>query len=182
MRIIWNSTEQRFEAELTLGPEWASDKESVSQNGFRCAGPPLWIWSCTKPGVLTLLRENRPKSGLTITPEALQQYDRLKAQDDTNAAVKASLDVARKAQKKEQKYQQRCEQPTEDETVHGSDFDYIRVEPGESRIWSMPIIFAPPTTLCHVCRTPVYFHECQDPPTCLECEFSEIRLDIDLVL
>lgn len=175
MRITWNSTEQRFEAELTPGPTWTQDKESLTSNGFKCIGPPLWIWFCLKPAILSKLRENRPISGLSITPEALQQYNRLKAQEDANATVKASLDAARKAQKKERKYQQRCEQLTEDETVHGPDFDYIRVEPGESRIWSMPVISAPPTTLCHVCQTSVYFHECQDPPICLECEFPEIE-------
>ncbi len=173
MRIIWNSVEIRFEAELTLGPLWGQDKDTVSTAKFSCLGPPSWTWQTTKPAVLTFLREHRPASGLMITPEALQNYNRLKAQDDANAAVKAQLTAAKKAAKKAAKYQAEIAIPDDSEVEHG-EFTYLRVEPEESRIWADKYVRpTPPSLLCRVCQTPVYWHECQEPPTCLDCEFPE---------
>jgi hypothetical protein len=173
MRIIWNPAETRFEAELTPGPMWVSDKDSVSQAGFRCTGPPGWTWFCTKSSILSGLQQCRPQSGLTITPEALERYKALRIVEDANAAVKAQLETARKALKKEQKFQAEIEQPTAAETEHG-EFDYLRIESGESRIWTQQYAPpAPPAMLCRLCQTPIYFYECQEPPTCLDCEFPE---------
>ena len=172
MRIIWNSIEVRFEAQLTPGPLWTSDKESASQAGMKCIGPPEWIWQTAKCHPLSTLRENRPQSGLTITAEALQQYNKLKSQEDSNAAVKIQLETAKKALKKEQKFQQRLEKPPESDIEHG-EFDYFKIEPVESRYVSPPNPTLP-SLLCLVCSTPVYFYECQEPfPLCLDCEFSE---------
>jgi hypothetical protein len=170
VRIIWNSVENRFEAELTPGPLWSQDKDAASQAKFSCTGPPAWIWYTVKPSVLTALQANRPTSGLTITPEALQNYQRLKAQSDANAAVRAQLEIAKKAQKKARKYAAEMAVPGETDVEHG-EFTYLRVEPRESRIWAdkyTPPV--PPSLHCHVCQTPVYFYECQNPPTCLNCE------------
>ncbi len=173
MRIIWNQIENRFEAELTPGPLWVQDKDTVSAAKFSCLGPPTWVWYTTKPSVLTFLREHRPEFGIVITPEALENYNRLKAQDDANAAVKAQLATARKALKKEQKYQAKIAVPGETEVEHAA-FTYLKIEPGESRIWADKYVRpTPPSLLCHVCQTPVYWHECQNPPTCLDCEFPE---------
>jgi hypothetical protein len=174
MRIVWNQIEKRFEAELTPGAQWSSDKEAAQKAGMRCVGPPLWTWYCTKPSILSFLREHRPDSGLTITPEALEHYNTLKAVEDANLAVRAALKEARKAQKKEQKAESRAEQPSESEVEHG-EFVYLKVDRGESSIWQKPVVSPPPTTLCHACLTPVYHYELQDPPTCLDCEFPEIK-------
>jgi hypothetical protein len=119
------------------------------------------------------LKKNRPTSGLTITPEALARFTALQAAEAANIAVKAQLASAKKALRKEQKYEVGQAAPTEDETEHGRDFDYIRTVMSKSCPYVPPVIPASPTTLCHVCQTPVYWNELQEPPTCLWCEFPE---------
>jgi hypothetical protein len=171
MRITWNSQESRFEAELTPGTLWTSDKESLSRSKFSCVGPPSWVWWAVKPSVLSSLKEHRPESGLSITPEALQNYLRLKAIDDANQAVKEQLDLAKKALRKEQKYQEQIAPPAEHEMEHGCDFDYNKVSDNKPVWFVPPVIPPPPTILCHVCQTPVYWNESQEPPICLWCEF-----------
>jgi hypothetical protein len=174
MRITWNSQESRFEAELTSGPMWASDKDCLSAAKFSCSGPPIWTWFCTRSTALVALRENRPQSGLTITPEALERYTALKALEAANTEVKAQLDLAKKALRKEQKYQEQIAPPAEHEMEHGQDFDYNKVSDNKPVWFVPPVIPPPPTILCHVCRTPVYFYERQEPsPVCLDCEFPE---------
>jgi len=171
MKITWNRQEARFEAVLTAGAMWSGDKDALSLANFSCTGPPLWIWFATKAIIISSLRENRPQSGLTITPEALERYTALQALEAVNTAVKAQLDLAKKALRKEQKYQTETAAPTEEETEHGRDFDYIKTVMSKSCPYIPPIVPPPPTTLCQICQTPVYFYERQEPPTCLWCEF-----------
>ncbi len=173
MRITWNNQESRFEAVLTAGVMWTSDKDAVSRANFSCTGPPGWIWFCTKASILNQIKDNRPQSGLTITKEALEHYTALSTKEAANIAVKAQLASAKKALRKDQKYQVEITAPTEQETEHGRDFDYIRTVLSKSCPYTPPIIPPPPTTLCLVCSTPVYFYEQQEPPICLWCEFPE---------
>jgi hypothetical protein len=130
--------------------------------------------------MLSALRENRPLSGLTITPEALERYTVIKASETANIAVKAQLETAKKALRKERKYQAETAAPAEHEMEHGRDFDYNKVSSSKPVWFVPPVIPSPPLTLCQVCHAPVYFYESQEPPTCLWCEFPqfpEITLD-----
>lgn len=174
MRITWNNQESRFEAELTPGQMWAGDKDSVSLAKFSCSGPPGWTWFCYKSISLSVLRQNRPLSGLTITPEALERYTAMKALEAANTAVKAQLETAKKALRKEQKYQDEIAAPAEHEIEHGRDFDYNKTALSKPVWFVPPVIPPPPTMLCHVCHTPVYFYESQNPAICLWCEFPEV--------
>ena len=156
MRITWNPLESRFEGEEICVP---SDIPFVRSAKWRTDGPPKWIWWCLKAGQLEALRKAKPPSGLRITPAALEKFKELKEIEDKNAAVMAELKAARKAQKKEV----RLEEVDSDFVTYGG-------QDGESRIWSKPVVPPPPDLLCHVCRSPVYFYEMQEPPTCLDCE------------
>jgi hypothetical protein len=160
MRIIWNSEFKQFEAQLTPGEYWTQDQQAVKTAGFRTEGPPEWKWIAFRAAVLTKLRESKPVSGLSITPEALEHYKRLLAQEDRNAEVRKALKEAKKAAEK-------------DKLESGPEIDWEHVEPGESKIWNQYVPPPAPSLLCSVCRTPIYFYESQDPPICLDCEFEE---------
>jgi hypothetical protein len=171
MRIIWSAKFKQFEVQLSSGECWSSDQQIVKSVGFKCEGPPEWRWVAFRAAVLTKLKTVKPMSGLTITPEALENYNRLQAQETANALVKKALKDAKKAQKKEKA-------DTNEEQGTGTSFKYDTdgwaiVEPGESKIWNKFIPPAQPSTLCSVCRTPVYWYESQEPPLCLDCEFLE---------
>ena len=171
MRITWNSQFKQFEAQLTPGEHWAADQQAVKAAGFKTEGPPSWVWLTQRAGPLTKLRTNRPNSGLSITTEALENYNRLEAQETANAAVKKALKDAKKAQKKEKA-------DTDEKHGTGTSFRYDAdgwaiIELGESKIWNKFIPPVPPSTLCSVCRTPVYWYESQEPLLCLDCEFLE---------
>lgn len=171
MRITWNNQDNRFEAELTAGVLWTSDKDALMSAGFKCIGPPLWIWWTTLSSTLTKLKTNRPQSGLTITKQALERFTAISALEAANTAVKAQLASAKKALRKDQKYQAEIAVPQEHEIEHGRDFDYNKVPPRTAESYTPPVIPPPPTTVCYICQTPVYWNECQEPPTCLWCEF-----------
>ena len=158
MRIVWNPKYSEFEAEFT---DFRPDQAAAKKAGFRTAGPPDWVWRTSKANPLTKLRKTRPESGLTITPDALLNYNRLKAQEDQNAAILAQLKAEKAAQKADS---------VEEET--DGEFVYEKFDQNEASLYVRYIPPLPPTTLCHVCQTPVYFYECQSPPTCLDCEFD----------
>ncbi len=176
MRITWNAAENRFEAELTPGNLWSQDQQAAQISGFRTTGPPAWTWYATKAAVLTKLRLNKPSSGLTITTEALKEYNRLKSVEDLNETVKAQLKQAKKAIQKEKKTA-----PITDEVQavrEGLIPEYWRGKSSVTRDdlppecfleFSMPEYpFAGP--LCHGCNDPICQFEIQNPPTCLWCE------------
>jgi hypothetical protein len=106
MRILWNENEKQFEAQLTKGEMWQADQAAASDAGFRTAGPPAWIWRATRAAVLDKLKTNRPASGLTITKEALDAYNRLRAIEDRDAELKKFAKEQKKLQKKEQEHRQ----------------------------------------------------------------------------
>jgi hypothetical protein len=171
MKISWDKTNHYFVLEFSA--DFQSDLAAAKSAGFKTAGPPLWVWLSPKTEPLTKLKENKPASGLTITPEALERYTALKALEAANTEVKAQLDLAKKALRKEQKYQEQIAPPAEHEMEHGCDFDYNKVSDNKPVWFVPPVIPPPPTILCHVCQTPVYWNELQEPPTCLWCEFPE---------
>jgi hypothetical protein len=170
MRIIWNSKFKQFEAQLTTGENWSDDQQAVKQAGFKTEGPPSWVWLTQRAKPLTALRNSKPLSGLTITPQALENYNRLLKQEEANAKVKKQLKEAKKAQKIERQ-----------ENSGSGSFQYDSegwaiIEPGESKIWTNKNKYippSPPSILCSVCNTPIYFYERQDPPLCLDCEITE---------
>jgi hypothetical protein len=168
MRIIWDPEFKQFEAQFDAGSNWAPEQQAVKAAGFRTEGPPDWKWVSFRAGVLTKLKSALPASGLsiTITPAALTQYQRLKTQEDTNAAVRAALKAHRKELGK-------VEDPSKGfEFVTGPEgFLIAAIEPGESPIWKPSPASVSPLR-CSVCQTAVYSFEKTDPPTCLDCEFD----------
>ena len=164
MRITWNPLESRFEGEEISVP---SDIPFVRSAKWRTDGPPQWIWWCLKASQTG--RPSRRRNHHLVCESRLpllEKFKELKEIEDKNAAVMAELKAARKAQKKEV----RLEEVDSDFVTYGG-------QDGESRIWSKPVV-PPPDLLCHVCLTPVYFYEIQNPPTCLEWENFPKRLDI----
>jgi hypothetical protein len=168
MKIIWNEQFKQFEAQLTAGEHWSNDQQAAKKAGFRTEGPPNWVWLTQRVKPLIALKKSKPLSGLTITSEALENYNRLLAQEEANAAVKKQLKEAKKAQKEKQI-----------EESGSTSFQYDKdgwavIDPGESTIWSEKTKFIPPplpTELCSVCRTPIYFYEQHEPiALCLDCE------------
>lgn len=156
----------RFEVEFSA--DFQGDLSAVKAAGFKTDGPPSWVWWTTKVPVLQKLRENRPASGLTITPEGLEIYKQLEEAFSKNAAVKAEAAKVIKAQKK-----------AREEERH-----YTPVVIPEGKIWIGPedlpptppfvsstIIPPSPSLRCITCKDPVYKEfELAEPPICLWCE------------
>jgi hypothetical protein len=165
MRIIWNPAFKQFEAQLTPGAQWSDDQQAVKAAKFLTEGPPEWRWVAFRTKCLDALRKNKPQSGLTITPEALEHYKILKIAEDKNAAVKAALKAHRKEIGKIEDL--------------GSGFKYAmgpegfliaEIELGVPSGWKFPP--TQPPNRCSVCQTAVYSFECQEPLLCLDCEFD----------
>lgn len=95
MRIIWDSSENRFQAEIS-SEFWHDDIESIKVSGFRTTGPPKWIWYTSKISSLELLRKNPPKSGLAITELALEKYRFLSEQINKKKELKKLFEKATK--------------------------------------------------------------------------------------
>lgn len=171
MNIRWNADERRFEAEFSS--DFNGDLSALKTVGFGTDGPPTWVWHTHKIAVLNKLRENRPASGLTITPEALEIYKPLALQEEKNSAVRKELAKAKKEAKKERKQneQEAVGQVTfaglteEKWWLDASDLSPL---PPFKPTYTIPP--APAGPLCVVCNQIVYFYEKQDPPTCLWCE------------
>lgn len=101
MNLRWNNTDSRFEAEFSA--DFQGDLNATKNAGFKTTGPPGWVWYSIKAEPLNKLRENRPASGLTITPDAKQQFAALRVVELNNAKVKAELAEHTKALKKKLK-------------------------------------------------------------------------------
>ena len=166
MNLKWNAACQYFEAEFSS--DFQGDLAAVKAAGFKTDGPPEWKWYTYKAGPLSKLRENRPTSGLTISPEAKAQFVSLWAMEERNAKTKAELAEHTKALKKKIK-----------EETHEGTTPVIVPAKGYIEASDLPPFtpvctqFTPPnkpSTVCIICGDPVYFYEKQDPPTCLYCE------------
>jgi hypothetical protein len=98
MNLRWNGTLRCFEAEFSS--DFQGDLAAVKAAGFKTDGPPQWVWYTAKAGPLNKLREARPASGLTINPDAKQQFAVLYEVELSNAKVKAELATHTKVLKK----------------------------------------------------------------------------------
>lgn len=99
MNLRWSGTFRRFEAEFSS--DFAGDLAAVKAAKFKPdTSSGAWVWWTAKSAVLTKLRNNKPASGLTITPEAREQYTALAEIDKKNAEVRAALKKHQKEQKK----------------------------------------------------------------------------------
>jgi hypothetical protein len=167
MNIAWSQSERVFIAEFST--DFAGDLESVKECGFRTFGPPSWIWYAPAPGVkaLTRLREKKPKSGLTISPEALTIYRPLAEQWAKNEEIKKAAAELAKANKKEKKKQEQIAAGSAampDDKMFITAADLPPMPPSENRFIPPP----PPAERCTSCQQPLYFYESKD--LCLFCE------------
>ncbi len=168
MNLRWNGTFRRFEAEFST--DFNGDLAAVKAAGFKTDGAPEWIWYTYKAGPLTKLRtENRPAFGLTITPEAREQYTSLWTVEEKNAKIKAELAAHNKTLKKKLKIEEQESKAIkipEKGYIDASDLppmpSFVQPRPESSINLNAP--------KCIICRGTVYFYEKQDPPTCLYCE------------
>jgi hypothetical protein len=171
VNLKWSGTYCRFEAEFSA--DFRGDLAAVKLAGFKTEGAPEWIWYTYKAGSLTKLRENRPASGLTISPEAREQYTSLSTVEQKNAELKAQLAAHNKALKKKLKIEEqegRAFVIPEKGYIDASDLPPM---PYRGEIAYVPP--PPPSTKCIVCSCPVYFYELQNPPTCLWCEVTVLK-------
>lgn len=171
MNLRWNGSLRCFEAEFSS--DFQGDLAAVKAAGFKTDGPPNWVWYSNKAEPLNKLRESRPASGLTINPDAKEQFAALHAVELNNAKVKAELAGHKKALKKKLK----TEEVQVTHAVHIPPKGYIEASdlPPVESLCKQFIPPDKPTTLCIICADPVYFYEQQNPPTCLWC--SKIVLD-----
>jgi len=173
MNIRWDTTESVFVAEFSS--DFAGDLDAVKTAGFRTFGPPAWIWYAPSPGIKALnrLREKRPASGLTITPEALEVYKPLAFAEEQNAIVRKQLTEAKKQLRKRRIESEREEITstaftglTEEKWWIGAEdlppWSPIAAKAASEAIWEGP--------RCILCTQPIYQYELQSPPMCLWCE------------
>ena len=176
MNVRWDTAENIFIAEFSS--DFTGDLDAVKAAGFRTFGPPAWIWYAPPPGILALnrLREKRPASGLTITPEALEVYKPLAAIEEQNASTRKQLAEVKKKLKKERK---------ESETVTGTPLDGLTEEKwwiGAEDLppWSEIAPKAVPEAIwegprCVICQQPVYSYEYPEIPACLWCNKISVK-------
>lgn len=159
---MWNISENWFQAELSLGEHWREDMELVRSVGFHTTGSPDWIWHTTKASILNKLRENPPKSGLSITELALQRYEQIDQQDKKKTEIKKEFQKAKKAAERE---------------INASNWkEFIDPETGivckevpplETQVVWNYTPPPPPDAMCFICGSPVYDYDY--PDLCLWC-------------
>lgn len=167
MNIRWSPERRQFEAEFSS--DFQGDLEAVKEAGWRTTGAPAWLWYAPPPGIKALnrLREKKPASGLTITPEALEVYRPLAEQEAKNAEIRkaaAELAKANKKQKKKEEQEAIASEIMPDDKIYITAADLPPMPPSENRYISPP----PPKELCQFCGQPLYFYESKD--LCLFCE------------
>lgn len=182
MNIRWNAFERRFEAEFSS--DFNGDLSAVKTAGFRTDGPPVWVWHTQKIAALNKLREKKPSSGLTITPEALEIYKPLALQEEQNQVVKKQLaDFKKKANKERKAQAQEAASGTvlaglTDEKWWIGAEDLPPLPPYVSSHQPTSEWLAAYTGLrCIYCTQPVLPFERQQPPICLWCEKTIIDKD-----
>lgn len=165
MNLRWNISLRRFEAEFSS--DFNGDLAAVKGAGFKTDGAPQWVWHTSKAGPLTKLREVRPASGLTITPEARSQYTPLAEMEAKNAKIKAEAASHNKVQKKKLKVAEQIANAIVIPAKGYIDASDLPPMPPSCYKYTPP---PRPETTCIICLAPVYFYEKQNPPTCLYCE------------
>jgi hypothetical protein len=161
MRVVWDSNEFRFLAELTPGDLWREDMEAVKAAGFKTTGPPSWEWYCFKASCLNKLRKNKPKSGVVLTELAFEKYKQINQREEQKAALKKEFEKAKKEAKKSEK-SAACD--TYVDPLWGP---CIVVKPADKPFANLFVPPAPPKELCMICDEPIYFYE---HLVCLWCE------------
>ncbi len=176
MNIRYNAAFRRYEAEFTS--DFNGDLSAVKNAGFKTDGPPAWVWYTAKIPVLNKLREHKPVSGLTITPDALEVYKVQAEQEARKAELKKQFSVLEKKAKKERKDK---EQEAATSTLFNIPEGQIWIGPEDLPpkppfVSELPVPVPHKGPWCHVCGQPVYLYELQEPPTCLWCELHPSKI------
>ena len=170
MNIRWSPTLRRFEAEFT---SFAEDYAAVRRAKFKTDGPPEWLWWTQSVKVLNALRANKPESGLTITPEALEVYKPMALMEEKNQEVRKQFDKTKK------KVRRAKNVPEIDPTCLVSSIEFPEgkwwigfedLKPRKPFVSEFPPQAPPPALLCVSCAQPVYFYENTEDKICLFCE------------
>lgn len=161
MNIRWNSEQGRFEAEFSK--DFNNDLDRVKTAKFKTDGQPNWVWWTKSVQNLNKLRQNKPPSGLTITPEAFEVYKTLQAQYETNQQVKKEF---KQANKKAIQARQPSWLPAGKEYLTKEDLPPM--PPFVPPVGTTPM--AVPDLKCIECGSPVYFYEFPEIPMCLWCD------------
>lgn len=163
MRIIWNDTENWFQAELSLDENWRDDMELVKGIGFKTTGSPSWMWYTSKISTLNKLRDSKPKSGLVITEVALQKYKFLSEQAQKKAELKKTFQKEKLAAENNVTTREEYTDPVTGMT------GFVVKPSTEPFTWKF-IPPTPPDVYCFICGDPVYFYDY--PDMCLWCSKS----------
>lgn len=174
MNLCWNSELRRFEAEFS---DFQGDLTAVKAAGFKSDGPPGWVWYSFKATPLQKLRENKPASGLTITPDAKLNFSLLFSVEENNAKVKTQLAEHKKELKKKLKIEEREILAAEMEMSCFDEASGCWIDPPPPPTPNTPVVECskPPKLKgpkCIVCGDVIAFYERQHPPTCLWCEIK----------
>lgn len=62
--------------------------EAVKEAGFKTQGPPLWLWCTKKVSVINKLKDNKPKSGLSLSALAFEKYKPLNEDEQKKLELK----------------------------------------------------------------------------------------------
>jgi hypothetical protein len=150
---------------LTAGDEWRNDLEATKAAGFKTTGQPQWYWYARKASCLNTLRENKPKSGLTITETALEKYKSLNEQEQQKVQLK----------KQYQKLKRAAQKQSLDTSISGMvelvipDKGYLVASDYPKSDWVPKFELAPMESIdrCLICDDPLAFFE---KTVCLWCE------------
>lgn len=157
----------RWEAEFTS--DFNGDLQAVKGAGFRAdTSSGAWVWWTAKLPVLGKLRKNRPASGLTITPEGLEAFQKLVEIEERAAPIRAAALKLRKEQKKEAAANEAPPGPGMKMCAEGYMCVSAEDLPPKSSLVSTFVRPEPPSARCFVCGDPLYFYEL--PDLCLFCE------------
>jgi hypothetical protein len=171
MNLNWNGTFRRFEAEFST--DFQGDLAAVKAAGFKTDGAPEWVWYTYRAGPLGKLRENRPPSGLTITPEAREQFVSLWTVEQKNAELKAQLAEHNKALKKKLKIEDQDAKASAGPKMKMCAEGYMCLS-AEDLPPKPPYqnAKAPAWTglVCSICEAPLLPLELHNPNVCMWCE------------
>jgi len=169
MNLRWDATFRRFIAEFSS--DFQGDLAAVKAAGFKPdTSTGTWVWWTGKAAPLTKLRENRPASGLTITPEAREQYAPLAEMEAKNAEIKAAAAKANKELKK--KLKESAADPSMPEKGYIDASDIPPLPPAENPYVRPPD--DPNAPRCCICKALIemflYGDDEPRPVACLYCQ------------
>lgn len=165
MNLRWSGTFRRFEAEFST--DFHGDLAAVKAAGFKTDGAPEWIWYSYKAAPLVKLRENRPASGLTITPEAKEQFTPMAQMEEKNAEVKKQLAEHNKALKKKLKIEEQECNATVIPAKGYIDASDLPPMPPRTEAFIPPVWDGP---RCAICKSQLLPFELHNPNICMWCE------------